>query len=109
MTSKKPAREILRRRMRHQKRGIKKIILYITLPLFFLFTISIATTAFIVYTKANKDLPDVLSLKNYKPNLITEVYDDGNKLISEFYIERRVLLPLNNIPPVMKLATLAVG
>ncbi|OGW08764.1 MAG: hypothetical protein A2W77_07200 [Nitrospinae bacterium RIFCSPLOWO2_12_39_16] len=108
MTSKKPAREILRRRMRHQKRGIKKIILYITLPLFFLFTISIATTAFIVYTKANKDLPDVLSLKNYKPNLITEVYDDGNKLISEFYIERRVLLPLNNITPMMKLATLAV-
>jgi len=94
--------------MKHNRWGFKKIILYIALPLFFLFTISIAAAAFIVYTNANKDLPDVLTLKNYKPNLITEVYDDGNKLISEFYIERRVLLPLNNIPPVMKLATLAV-
>ena len=94
--------------MKHNRWGFKKIILYIALPLFFLFTISIAAAAFIVYTNANKDLPDVLTLKNYKPNLITEVYDDNNKLISEFYIERRVLLPLNNITPMMKLATLAV-
>ena len=104
----KRLKKIMGRRMKHNRWGFKKIMLYIALPLFFLFTISIAAAAFIVYTNANKDLPDVLSLKNYKPNLITEVYDDGNKLISEFYIERRVLLPLNNIPPVMKLATLAV-
>ena len=104
----KRLKKIMGRRMKHNRWGFKKIILYIALPLFFLFTISIAAAAFIVYTNANKDLPDVLTLKNYKPNLITEVYDDGNKLISEFYIERRVLLPLNNIPPVMKLATLAV-
>ena len=104
----KRLKKIMGRRMKHNRWGFKKIILYIALPLFFLFTISIAAAAFIVYTNANKDLPDVLTLKNYKPNLITEVYDDGNKLISEFYIERRELLPLNNIPPVMKLATLAV-
>jgi penicillin-binding protein 1A len=104
----KRLKEILRRRMKHNRWGFKKIILYIALPIFFLFTISIAAIAFVVYTKAYEDLPDVLSLKNYKPNLITEVYDDGNKLISEFYIERRVLLPLSNIAPMMKLATLAV-
>ncbi|MBI3583229.1 MAG: PBP1A family penicillin-binding protein [Nitrospinae bacterium] len=106
--SKRPIKEILRRRMKHKRWGFKEIVLYIILPLFFLSGIFITAIAFIVYTKAYEDLPDVLILKNYKPNLITEVYDDGNKLISEFYIERRVLLPLNNIPSIMKLATLAV-
>lgn len=101
-------RQILKRRMKHQGWGLKKIILYILLPLFFLSGIFITAIAFIVYTKAHEGLSDVLTLKNYKPNLITEVYDDSNKLISEFYIERRVLLPLNNIPSIMKLATLAV-
>jgi len=101
-------RQILKRRMKHQRWGFKEVALYIILPLFFLSGIFITAIAFIVYTKAHEDLPDVLTLKNYKPNLITEVYDDNNKLISEFYIERRVLLPLNNISSIMKLATLAV-
>ena len=67
--------------MKHQGWGFKKVALYIILPLFFLSGIFITAIAFIVYTKAHEDLPDVLTLKNYKPNLITEVYDDNNKLI----------------------------
>ncbi len=98
----------LKQRIKRGRWGVKKIILYIILPFLLLFTFSVAVAALIVYAKVYKDLPDVMALKNYKPNLITEVYDDDGKLISEFYIERRVLLPLNKIPPLMKLATLAV-
>ncbi|MBI3815031.1 MAG: PBP1A family penicillin-binding protein [Nitrospinae bacterium] len=97
-----------KRRIRQGKWGVKKIILYVILPLLLLFTLSVAGGALIVYTKVYRNLPDVMTLKNYKPNLITEVYDDDGKLISEFYIERRVLLPLNKMPPLMKLATIAV-
>lgn len=98
----------LKKRIKRGRWGVKKIILYIVLPLLLVFTLSAAGAALFVYTKVYKDLPDVMTLKNYKPNLITEVYDDDGKLISEFYIERRVLLPLNKIPHLMKLATLAV-
>jgi penicillin-binding protein 1A len=98
----------LKKRIRYGKWGVKKIILYVILPMLFLFTLSVAGVALIVYAKVYKDLPDIMTLKNYKPNLITEVYDDDGKLISEFYIERRVLLPLNKISPLMKLATIAV-
>ena len=98
----------VKRRIKYNEWGFKKIILYGILPLLLLFTFLIFVAALILYAKIYKDLPDVMALKYYKPNLITEVYDDAGKLISEFYIERRVLLPLNKIPPLMKLATIAV-
>src|SRR3989338_7343818 len=108
MTKRRTAREILGRRVKSNRWSIKKIALYFTLSIFFFSIILAASAVYIIYPKAYNDLPDVLTLKNYKPNLITEVYDDSGALLSEFYIERRVLLPLNNIPPLMKLATLAI-
>ncbi|MEK6590261.1 MAG: PBP1A family penicillin-binding protein [Nitrospinota bacterium] len=88
--------------------NLKRIVLYVVISLFLLLTLFIAVASIIMYKKVYKDLPDVMSLKNYKPNLITEVYDDEGRLISEFYIERRVLLPLNKIPALMRFATIAV-
>src|SRR3989338_5154407 len=108
MTKRRTAREILGRRVKSNRWSIKKIALYFTLSIFFFSIILAASAVYIIYPKAYNDLSDVLTLKNYKPNLITEVYDDSNKLISEFYLERRELLPFNNIQPVMKLETLAV-
>lgn len=108
MLNKRFLKQRLKQRIRPRRRSPKKIILYTIISLFFFFTFLTAAGIFIMYTKVYKDLPDVMTLKSYKPNLITEVYDNDNKLISEFYIERRVLLTLSKIPSPVKLATIAV-
>lgn len=66
------------------------------------------TGAGILYFKYSDGLPDVRALKNYQPNIITKVYSDQDELIAEFFIEKRILVPLDKIPLRLKQATLAV-
>src|SRR3989304_3595824 len=54
------------------------------------------------------ELPSVKSLREYTPSLVTRVWSDDNKLIGEFYIEKRVLVPLKNMPVFLKEAVIAV-
>lgn len=45
-----------------------------------------------------KDLPPLDSLKDYHPNLVTKVYSTDHRLIAEFYMERRIVVPISRIP-----------
>jgi len=54
------------------------------------------------------DLPQVSSLEDYKPNLITQVFAVDGSLIGEFAIERRVVVAFEAIPPVLRNAIVAV-
>ncbi len=51
-----------------------------------------------VYYYFTRDLPSIGILKDYHPNLITRVYDRNGHIIGEFYIERRIVVPLNKMP-----------
>ncbi|MEK6711599.1 MAG: PBP1A family penicillin-binding protein, partial [Nitrospinota bacterium] len=51
--------------------------------------------------------PDVELLRTYRPSLVTRVYDQHGGLAREFFVERRFLLPLEEIPPTAIQATLA--
>ena len=46
-----------------------------------------------------KDLPSPAQLHNIQPNLITRVYDRNGQTLMEYYTERRILIPFNQIPP----------
>ncbi|MCF8724623.1 penicillin-binding protein 1A [Nitrospina gracilis] len=61
-----------------------------------------------IYFKYSQGLPDVRQLKDYQPSTISRVYSDNDELIAEFYIEKRILAPLKDIPTHLKQATLAV-
>jgi penicillin-binding protein 1A len=67
-----------------------------------------ATGAYLVYQHFAEDLPDISLLKSYQPSLITTVYADDETPVSQFFVERRVLIPLQKIPAILKEATLAV-
>ena len=54
------------------------------------------------------ELPQVSSLEEYQPNLITQVYAEDGTLIGEFAIERRVVVGFEDIPPVLRNAIVAV-
>ncbi len=61
-----------------------------------------------IYFHYSKDLPDVRELKNYHPSTITQIYSNGDEKIAEFYIEKRIMTPLEDIPLALKQAALAV-
>lgn len=61
-----------------------------------------------IYYKFSRNLPDIKTLKSYNPSLITRIYSDTDELIAEFYVEKRILVPLSRIPSYLKDATIAV-
>ncbi len=54
---------------------------------------------FALYLQIDQSLPSVEALKNYHPPLVTSVYSADGELIGEFFVERRYLVPLNELPP----------
>jgi penicillin-binding protein 1A len=55
-----------------------------------------------------QDLPDLNQLQNYQPSLVTQVYSSDKRLIGQFFIERRILTPLPQIPEHFRRAVIAV-
>ncbi len=55
----------------------------------------------IVYDYYSENLPAISSLKDYKPPVISTVYSDNNQVIAEFFKERRIVIPLSQMPPLL--------
>src|SRR5574341_180069 len=55
-----------------------------------------------------QDLPALGSLQEYQPSLVSRVYSDDRQVIGQYYVERRILTPLAEIPEVLKQAVIAV-
>ncbi len=55
-----------------------------------------------------QDLPDLGQLHNYQPSLVTQVYSSDKHQIGQFFIERRILTPLPQIPEHFRRAVIAV-
>jgi penicillin-binding protein 1A len=49
------------------------------------------------YFYFTKSLPQISSLKDYRPPIITTVYSDDNRKIAEFFKERRIIVPHEKI------------
>jgi penicillin-binding protein 1A len=60
-----------------------------------------------VYKAIKINLPDVSELEHFEPNIISTVLADDGSVIKEFAIERRVEVPYEKIPPVLKQAIVA--
>ncbi len=60
---------------------------------------------FVVYST---DLPQTSELERYRPNAITEVYDDQGRVIGSFALQRRVIASYNDFPPVLRDAVLSI-
>jgi penicillin-binding protein 1A len=54
------------------------------------------------------DLPDVQSVRSYRPSQVTQVYADNNALIGQFYVEKRLVVPFKQIPKELYQAIIAV-
>ncbi len=68
--------------------------------------LGLASVAGLVYY-ISTDLPDMITLADYKPFMISEVYDRDGKKIGEFYRQKRQLVEFKEIPKVVVDAFLA--
>ncbi len=56
----------------------------------------------------SKDLPALDQLETYQPSLVTQVYSSDQQRIGQFFIERRILTPLAEIPERFRRAVISV-
>jgi len=61
-----------------------------------------------LYNTVSANIPDVMGLKNYSPSLITTIYDINSRRIAQFYVEKRILKSLNEIPLLARQASIAI-
>ena len=60
--------------------------------------IIIAAAGFATYFYFTRGLPSLETLHDYHPNLVTKVYSHDGRVIGEFFIERRVVVPFERVP-----------
>ncbi|MDR2934616.1 MAG: PBP1A family penicillin-binding protein [Candidatus Adiutrix sp.] len=61
-----------------------------------------------LYAYFAQDLPATAGLKNYSPPTVTYFYADDGRVVGEYYHQRRFVLPLDEIPPLVRNAFIAV-
>ena len=54
-----------------------------------------------------RDLPDYQQLAHYEPPITTRVYAEDGRLLAEYANERRIFVPVEAIPPLVKKAFIA--
>jgi len=101
MPQRRSTTEILKKRARPTEGISARLIIKYSLLAAAFFILSGAITSVIIYFYLSKDLPKISSLTDYHPSIITEVYSDDNRKIAEFYHERRVVVPLSEIPAML--------
>jgi penicillin-binding protein 1A len=76
---------------------VKKLVwtLIVLLILFVLFS---AGTGGVLWYLWSSNLPYIGSLKEYNPPIITEIYSDDGQVIGSFYDEKRIVVPLEEVP-----------
>ncbi|MBS7545978.1 penicillin-binding protein 1A [Ancylobacter oerskovii] len=66
-----------------------------------LFVVGGAVAAYFVW-KYSQDLPDYTQLQNYEPPVMTRIHAADGSLLAEYAKERRLYLPIQNIPDLVK-------
>src|ERR1051326_295073 len=69
--------------------------------------IAVGATAGVLFVY-NSDLPQINSLEDYHPSLVTDVYSDDGQVIGSFALERRIVVTYDQIPQLMKDAIVSV-
>jgi len=69
--------------------------------------LGVAASAFWVLTILPGSLPSVSQLERFDASEGTKVYDDNDELVTEFHVERRIFVPLDQIPKALREAIIA--
>src|SRR5262252_7908280 len=83
---------------------------WIVVPLVVVLAVGVLATgvsAFWVLTILPRSLPSVAQLESFEPSVGSKVYDENDEQITEFHVERRIFVPLAQMPSALKQAVIA--
>ncbi|MEN8807636.1 MAG: transglycosylase domain-containing protein, partial [Desulfobacterales bacterium] len=98
MAKPKRTNDILKKRKKHR---VGRILFRIILLFVLICTLTGGLGAVGLYYYISRDLPKISSLKDYHPPIISTVYADDGRKIGEFFNERRIVVPLADIPDML--------
>jgi penicillin-binding protein 1A len=101
MARRKTKSDILTQRAKPKKRHFFSKFLLWSFLLGFIVVIMGAVAGVGVYFYLSKNLPQINSLTQYHPPIITTVFSDDGRKIAEFFEERRIIKPLEEMPPAL--------
>jgi penicillin-binding protein 1A len=85
-----------------------RVVRWIVLPLLALTVLAVAGVAVAALVFWPTDLPPAKALEEYAPSLGSRVYADDDEFLVEFQAEKRIFVPLQQIPPALRNAIIAV-
>ena len=101
MSKQKRTTDILKKRARPKKKGFFRKFFLWSLLLVFILILFGAVAGVATFFYLSQDLPQISTLKDYKPPIITTVYSDDGRKIAEFFKERRIVVPLTEMPQML--------
>jgi len=101
MPKSKSKSDIRKKRVRREKKGFLKTFILWSFLFGLVLILCGGVASLVVYYSISKDLPQITSLSDYHPSIITTVYSDDDRLIAEFFKERRIVLPLAEMPQML--------
>jgi len=84
--------------------SLLKFLLWSTLAVAGIGAVALAGTVWYLM----QDLPPLTGLHEYQPSLVTRVYSADKQVIGQFFVERRILVPLDKIPRHLVNAVVAI-
>ena len=107
MAKRKSRSEVLKARSKKKQTNILLALLK-WLGICFVLLIILGCTGLAgIYYYVSQDLPKINTLADYQPAIVTNVYSDDGRKIGEFYKERRIVIPLSQMPANLKNAFVA--
>jgi penicillin-binding protein 1A len=85
-----------------------RVVRWILLPPLLLAVLAVAGVAVAAYVYWPTDLPPAKALEEYAPSVGSRVYADDDEFLTEFQAEKRIFVPLQQIPAALRNAIIAV-
>lgn len=99
-------RETPRRGVKRRQRWLRGVLIGVGLLTIFALTL-IGVGALWALTILPKSLPSVTALENFQPLKGSKIYDENDELITELHVERRIFVPLSQVPRSLQDAVIA--
>jgi penicillin-binding protein 1A len=98
MDKENPTKPVSKQKKQHRT---GRIIFRVLLLLVFTCTLAAGLGAIGLYYYFSRDLPKISTLKAYHPPIVSTVYASDGRKIGEFFKERRIVVPLADMPDML--------
>ena len=98
MAKRKSKSDVLKKRSKKKEKSLVRFLCKWFFILFIFLTLLGCAGLAGLYYYLSQDLPKINTLNDYRPATVTSVFSDDGRKIGEFYEERRIVIPLSEMP-----------